>query len=84
MDHQETVVDWNGQLRTKGGKLGLLLPPAPLEKRRRVAISRDGLAPTTDVSEWSRPGKEVTVWLYRESGVIRCDGQPCDMDLVAA
>lgn len=76
-------IDWNGTLRTKSGKFGLLLPKDPLDRRQRVAIARNGQKPATDPSEWSKPGAEVTVWLYADNGTIRCDGEPSDMDLAA-
>ncbi len=76
------MVDWNSELRTKGGKIGLLLPAVPYETRRRVAMCRDGSRPSRDPQEQTRPGKEMTTWLYAEDGILRCDHQPSEMDLV--
>lgn len=78
------MIDWNASLRTKGGKFGALLPNAPHETRRRVAMCRDGLRPSTDPNERSRPGKEITTWLYPENGIARCDGEPSEDDLVSS
>lgn len=78
------AIDWNASLQTKSFKFGLLLPSPSHELRRRVAIARDGARPSPDPAQWSRPGHEVTVWLYPEDGVSRCDRAPSDMDLVNA
>lgn len=75
------AIDWNAPLQTKDGKFGMLMPAIPFETRRRVAVARNGHRPSSDRNQWSQPGKEVTVWLYPESGVARCDGQPSDLDL---
>jgi hypothetical protein len=77
------MVNWDGPLRTKSGKTGLLLQPTALETRRRVAICRDGRKPSLDTSTWSEPGSEVTVWLYAEDGILSCDRCPSDMDIAA-
>jgi hypothetical protein len=76
------MVDWNSDLRTKSGSVGILLPAVPYETRRRVMMCRDGSRPSSDPKEQTRPGKEVTTWLYPEDGVARCDRQASDMDLV--
>lgn len=78
------MINWNASLRTKDGKIGLLLPPVPHELRRRVAMCRDGSRPPTDPKEQNQPGREMTTWLYGEDGIARCDGQPSDADLVNA
>jgi len=78
------MIDWSKSLVTKGGKVGVLLPPADVETRRRAQMCRDGSRPSSDPNEQSRPGREVTTWLYPEDGVARCDRQPSDMDLLNA
>lgn len=75
------AIDWTGPLVTKSGKFGLILPDNPLDKRKRVAVARDGSRPSSDPDQWTKPGREVTVWLYREDGRLRVDGQPCDDDI---
>lgn len=75
------AIDWSGPLVTKSGKFGLLLPDSPIDRRKRVAVARDGSRPSSDPNEWSKPGREVTVWLYRENGRVRTDEQPCDDDI---
>ena len=79
------MIDWDKPLRTKGGgAIGILMPPAPFEPRRRVLMCRDGSYPSSDPKDQTKPGKEVTTWLYPEDGISRCDRQPSDMDLVNA
>lgn len=78
------AIDWSKEVRTKGGKIGVVLGPVPLETRRRVMMCRDGSRPSSDPNEQTRPGKEVTTWLYPEDGIARCDRAPSDMDLVGS
>ncbi len=78
------ALDWTKPLRTKGGAFAMLLPSVGHDPRRRVAQARDGSKPSPVPGEWRKPGREVTVWLYPEDGISRCDRQPSDMDLVNA
>lgn len=75
------MIDWSLPIRTKGhGYIGKLLYDRDATGRRRVSLPQ----PPHYRGFWTPKNWEEdarTTYLYAESGVCRCDGQPGPFDL---